>query len=222
MSLAFLLLAAAAHAAATNAAGTLPGAETAAGQDSPVEILGKRIEYRGKEGRAVFTGGVTVTRGTSVLKCDTLETLKGSAEAIARGNVVFKDADRKVDLSCREAQYTHGLKYLQATGDCQLIAGEAAGLTVVTAEFMELEVDSQVAGARGEVRIIQGEAEARCGEARLYGLEDRIVLSGRPLLLNPPHQFECDEAESFFREGKTILKGNVTGTLHAKALKQPK
>lgn len=220
MKLAFILAAATAGAVTANAAAPVPGAEVAFGQDSPVEILGKRIEYSGKEGRALFTGGVTVTRGSSVLKCDTLETLKGSVEAIARGNVSFKDAERKVDLSCREAQYTHGLKYLQASGDCQLVAGEAASLTVVTAEFMELEVDSQVAGARGEVRIIQGEAEARCGEARLYGLEDRIVLSGRPLLLNPPHRFECDEAESFFSEGKTILRGNVTGTLHAKALKQ--
>ncbi len=208
-------------AVAAQAAAPLPDNELAAGPDSPVEILGKRIEYRGKEGRAVFTGGVTVTRGSSVLKCDTLETIKGSTEAIARGNVNFKDSERKVDLTCSEAQYTHGLKYLQASGSCQLIAGEADGLTVVTADFMELEVDSRVAGARGDVKIVQGPAEARCGEARLYGLEDRIVLSGRPLLLNPPHQFECDEAESFFREGRTVLKGNVTGTLHAKALKQP-
>jgi lipopolysaccharide export system protein LptA len=194
---------------------------TVAGEpDIPVEIRGKQVEYRGKEGRAVFSGGVTVIRGSSILKCDTLETIKGSAEAIARGNVFFKDAERKIDLSCREAQYTHGLKYVSASGECQLIAGEGANLTVVTADFMELQVDVQEAGAKGNVRIVQGEAEARCGEAQLYGLEDRIVLRGRPLLLNPPHQFECDEAESFFKQGRTLLMGNVTGSLHAGTIKE--
>jgi lipopolysaccharide export system protein LptA len=188
----------------------------------PVEIRGKKVEYRSREGRAFFSGGVRVKRGTAFLVSDELETLQGASEAIARGHVVFSDEERRMDLTCAELHYVHGLKQVHARTDCRLISGEGVALTVVLADEMDLLVDEREAVARGRVKITQGPNEARCRMAHLYGAEDRLVLSGRPLLLRPPHEFECDEAVTFVKESRTILTGSVRGKLHTERLDELK
>jgi len=188
----------------------------------PVEIHGKRVEYSGRDGKAHFTGGVTVVRGSSTLKCLELDTIRGSNEAMAKGEVVFRDEARKMDLTCDEMHYTHGLRHVVATGKCQLIFGEGGDVTVVTSDEMELFVDTREAIARGNVRVIQGENEALCQEGRLYGLENRVELLGRPKLRRPPHEFECDRMETFFKEGRTILRGSVRGKLNTARLEDLK
>jgi len=184
----------------------------------PVDIRGRQVEYTGREGKAHFSGGVTVTRGTSTLMCDELDTIRGADEAIARGHVVFRDAERKLDLVCDEAHYTHGLARVNASGHCRLVAGAGDDTTVVTANEMEVLVETREALGHGEVRIVQGQDEALCADARLYGAENRVVLTGRPILRRPPHEFECDEMTAFFREGKSILTGSVRGRLVAEHL----
>lgn len=188
----------------------------------PIDIRGKKVRYTGGEGRAVFSGGVRVVRGTSVLTSDELETIRGSNEAVARGNVAFKDAERNLDLTCGEIVYAHGLKRILATRECRLLAGEGADLAVVTSNEMEMFVDKREAIASGEVRITQGENEAVCAKAHLFGTEDRMVLSGRPVLRRPPHEFECDQAVSYFKEGRTILTGSVRGKVHTARLDELK
>lgn len=188
----------------------------------PVDIRGKRVEYRGHEGRAVFSGGVRVVRGPSVLTSDELETIRGANEAVARGHVVFKDAERNLDLTCDELVYTHGLKQVRATGNCHLVAGKSDEVTVVTSDEMEMFVDSREAVAGGDVRIVQGVNEAACAKAHLFGQEERVVLTGRPVLRRPPHEFECDEAVTYFKEGRTVLTGAVKGRLHADRIEELK
>jgi lipopolysaccharide export system protein LptA len=185
-----------------------------------VDIRGRKVEYRAKEGKAVFTGGVVVTRGTSRLESDELETMKDSNEAIARGNVFFRDTERKMDLTCDSAHYEHGLKQVRAKGKCRLKSGDPGDETVVTSDEMEVAADAKEAIARGDVRIVQGSNEAFCSEARLFGNEDRVVLTGRPILRRPPHEFVCDTAVSYFKAGRTVLTGNVKGRLHTARIEE--
>jgi len=163
-----------------------------------------------------------VVRGSSILKCRELDTVRGSNEAMARGDVVFRDEARRMDLTCDEVHYTHGLRQVYATGRCQMIFGEGADVTVVTSDEMELFVETREAIARNNVRVIQGENEALCQEGRLFGLENRVVLLGRPKLRRPPHEFECDQMETFFKEGRTILRGSVKGKLNTARLEDLK
>lgn len=190
-------------------------------QPTPVDIHSKYVDmkYRGKEGWAMFTGGVTVLHGSSKLTSDQLETTGGANdEAFARGNVVFRDSGKKLDLMCDELQYTHGLEQIFAKGNCQLISGEDMDITVVTSDEMEVYVGVREAVAIGSVRILQGENEAVGKRAHLFGDEDRVVLTGRPVLRRPPHEFECDQAITYFKEGRTVLTGTVRGTLHTERL----
>lgn len=186
----------------------------------PVEIRGREVQYTGREGRARFTGGVTVRRGSSTLLCDELETLQGTSEAIARGHVHFLDGERKLDLTCDEALYTHGLARLEASGHCLLLAGDPDDRTTVTAAKMEVLVEPREALAHGGVRIVQGQNEALCTDAHLFGAESRVVLTGRPVLRRPPHEFECDEMTSYFREGRSVLTGSVKGKLAPERLEE--
>jgi hypothetical protein len=151
---------------------------------------------------------VIVVRGSSILKCRELDTVRGSNEAMARGDVVFRDEARRMDLTCDEVHYTHGLRQVYATGRCQMIFGEGADVTVVTSDEMELFVETREAIARNNVRVIQG--------------ENRVVLLGRPKLRRPPHEFECDQMETFFKEGRTILRGSVKGKLNTARLEDLK
>lgn len=191
-------------------AGTRPSSTVT---EIPVEIRGRAVEYTGAEGRAKFTGGVTVTRGSATLVSDELETIQGADEAIARGNVHFTDAERQLDLVCQEAHYTHGMSRLVATGNCVLVAGEGDERTVVGADAMEVLVETREALGHGSVRIVQGDDEATCASAHLYGAENRVVLTGRPVLRRPPHEFECDEMTAYFREGRSVLTGSVKGRI---------
>lgn len=188
----------------------------------PVQIRGRQVVYTGREGRARFTGGVTVTRGSSTLMCDELDTVQGTSEALAKGHVHFRDDEHRLDLLCDEALYTHGLSRLEAKGNCVLLAGEAPELTTVTATAMEVLVESREALAHGGVRIVQGEDEALCADAHLYGAENRVVLTGRPVLRRPPHEFECDQLTTYFREGRSVLTGSVRGRLAPERLEQLK
>jgi len=213
-----VLAAVAAGAEPSGRAAAKPAAKPVQGEQGlnvPVEIRGKRVEYSGREGRVTFTGNVVVTRGTARLLADEVTTLRGTSEASARGNVMLKDAERKIDLTCAEAAYTHGLRQVMASGTCHLIAGEGDSLTVVDSDEMEVFVENKEAIARGNVRIMQGENEAECRLAHLYGKEHRAVLFGDPVLRHPPHEFRSDEVVSFFQEGKLVLNGNVRARIHA-------
>lgn len=202
-------------------AASLPVLAADTAEPTPVDIRSTYVEmkYRGTERWALFTGGVTVLHGSSKLTSDQLETMGGANdEAIARGNVVFQDFEKKLDLMCDELQYTDGLEQMFAKGNCQLISGEGMDVTVVTSDEMEVYVSSREAVAIGAVRIMQGENEAVGKRAHLFGDEDRVVLTGRPILRRPPHEFECDQAVTYFKEGRTILTGAVRGTLHTEQL----
>jgi len=191
---------------------------TATGDDRtalevPVEIRGRKVNYHGNQGSAVFTGGVTVNRGTAQMTCDELETIRGSSEAIARGHVVLVDRERQMDLTCDEVSYAHGLRQADAKGNCQLISGVGDDVTVVTSAVMQIFLDTREATAHENVRIVQGPNEARCTDAHLYGAEDRVVLTGRPVLRHPPHEFVCDQVVTYFKAGRSILTGSVTGRM---------
>jgi len=191
---------------------------TATGDDRaalevPVEIRGRKVNYRGNQGSALFTGGVTVNRGTAQMTCDELETIRGSSEAIARGHVVLVDRERQMDLTCDEVSYAHGLRQADAKGNCQLISGVGDDVTVVTSAVMQIFLDTREATAHENVRIVQGPNEARCTDAHLYGAEDRVVLTGRPVLRHPPHEFVCDQVVTYFKAGRSILTGSVTGRM---------
>ena len=192
---------------------SLSGSALSDGLDLPVTIRGAQVRYTGAEGRAHFTGGVTVVRGTATLFSDELWTLKGSTEAVARGHVRLLDETRTLDLASDELGYTAGLRQVTGKGSCRLLVGVAEGRTTVLSDELELLVDSREATAKGSVRIWQGGSEAICGQARLFAAEDRVVLTGRPVLRRPPHEFECDEVTTWFREGRSVLSGRVQGRL---------
>jgi len=188
----------------------------------PVDIRGNRVEYQGKAGRVIFTGNVVVVRGTSRLTADELTTIKGAGEATARGHVTVKDAEKKIDLTCSEAGYKDGLRYVTASGTCHLIAGEGENLTVVNSDEMELNVDTRDAVARGNVRINQADNEAVCREARLTDQGEKLTLTGEPVLRRPPHEFRAQEVVSFVREGRLVMTGNVQAVLHTGKLSELK
>ena len=179
----------------------------------PVEIRGREVKYTGKAGLAHFTGGVAVVRGSATLVSDELDTIQGAEEAIARGHVRLFDGERMLDLVCDEAHYTHGLARVEASGHCRLFSGAGSDLSTVTADSMEVLVDTREALAHGSVRIVQGDDEAVCTDAHLFGAESRVVLTGRPVLKRPPHEFVCDQMTSYFREGRSVLTGSVKGRL---------
>ena len=219
-----LALVAAAILAAGAAAGAVPvsSSRTATGKSAardteakvPVDIRGNRVEYRGKAGKVSFIGNVVVVRGTSRLTADELTTLKGAGEAVAHGRVTVKDPEKKIDLTCADAEYRDGLRYVKASGTCHLVAGEGENLTVVNSEEMELFVDTRDAIARGNVRINQADNEAECQEGRLTEHGEKLTLTGNPVLRRPPHEFRGDEVVSYIREGKLVMTGNVKAVLH--------
>lgn len=181
--------------------------------DVPLRIRGRQVDYAGREGRAVFTGEVVVVRASSTLWADRLETLRGTEEATASGHVRFTDTERLLVLTCDTLRYANGLRQVAASGGCRMVTGVGPDATTVTADEMEVFVEKREATARGDVRILQAGSEALCREAHLYGAEDRAVLTGRPVLRRPPHEFECDEATTWFKEGRSLLRGAVRGRL---------
>ncbi len=198
------------------------GAAPAKGKEPfiPVEIRGNQVEYSGREGKVVFRGDVTVKRGSATLHSDELVTLRGPNEAVARGHVSVKDTERSTDLTCDEVTYTHGMRNVKASGTCHLISGEGDEMTIVSSDEMEVVIEKREAVARGRVRIEQGPNGAECGEARLYGSANRLVLVGSPVLRHPPHEFRADEVISYFKEGRVVLNGNVRATLHTGRLEE--
>lgn len=203
---------------AANAPAGAPARPAVAELKVPVEIRGSRVRYMDKAGRAVFTGGVRVVRGTSTLTADSLQTLRGPNEAEAAGHVTFDDRTRQVALTCDAVRYANGLREIAARGACVLLIGNGDQSATVTSDRMELLVDAREAHAHGHVRIVQGDNEARSEEARLYGADDTMVLTGAPVLRRSPHEFVCVEARFDTRRDRTLLLGPVTGTLHANRL----
>ncbi len=181
----------------------------------PVEIRGAGVRFLDREGRAEFTGGVTVLRGTSTLTADSLQTIRGPNEAAVRGHVVFADAARGVRMTCDEARYAHGLRHILARGHCALTLGSGAESSTVTSDEMELFVDAREALAHGGVRIVQGENEARSADAHLLGAESRVILTGAPVLRRAPHEFACVRADYDLKSRITVLQGPVSGRLHS-------
>lgn len=101
--------------------------------DEPIQIEADKLEVADSEGTAVFSGNVSVTQGTTLLKTDRLKVFYGrdsNGRSGPGGNV------RKIE----------------AQGQVAVRSGDQ----VASAEKAEVDMESQIASLSGNVSVSQG------------------------------------------------------------------
>ncbi len=163
-------------------------------------------EYYPDEKRAVFTGAVEVRDSVSRLRCDRLEYFETDDRSIATGNVsvvqfsdgttVFGDSLVNFDREGRSiVEKNPRLMQIDSS------AGGTVDTFLVESDRMEsLEQPENRMIALGNVRMARSNLSATCRGAVFHVDEDRITLTGEPVVWHEGNQLTGDSIFIMVRE----------------------
>lgn len=83
------------------------------------------------------------------------------------------------------------------------------------AEYSRVERNIEKITAEGNIRVIQGEKEARAARAVFYNLEQRIVLTGGADLVQGENTVQGDTVTIYLRENRSVVTGGKEGRVRA-------
>jgi lipopolysaccharide export system protein LptA len=63
--------------------------------------------------------------------------------------------------------------------------------------------------ASGRVHIIQGDREARCGQAEVFPREDRVILKDNPMIIDHRSDWTCVGRELVMLRGERRIQGEA-------------
>lgn len=156
-----------------------------------VAVSSDELEIRPGVATSLFTGHVLASQGKDILRADEIELAGDTGEMRGRGGVrVVRTAvatgtspGRTIELGGGDMSFAPGSRTLTLAGRAYVRLPEArleAG--TVSAVFGRTGGDLEALAARGAVVVAKGLYEGR-GEAASYGAaDDRLVLTGKPVL----------------------------------------
>jgi lipopolysaccharide export system protein LptA len=156
-----------------------------------VAVSSDELEIRPGVATSLFTGRVLASQGKDTLRADEIELAGDTGEMRGRGGVrVVRTAaatgpspGRTIELGGGDMSFAPGSRTLTLAGRAYVRLPEArleAGS--VSAVFGRTGGDLEALAARGAVVVAKGRYEGR-GEAASYGAaDDRLVLTGKPVL----------------------------------------
>lgn len=185
-------------------------------------------EYYPDEQRAVFTGNVEVVDSASHLRCARLEYFEKDERSIATGQVsvlqrsdattVFGDSLVNLDLEGRSVVEKNPM-LMQVDSSS---SGVVDTFLVMSDRMESLDDSVRTMIARGNVRMARSNLSAVCEDAVFDVAEDRITLTGEPVVWHEGNQLTGDSIFIQVRDRRlnsVLVRGHAMAISRADSLR---
>lgn len=165
--------------------------------DEKTTITAKKMTVRNQENKAIFEGAVVLTRGPLVVHSDTMVMLY-------QGKVDAATSSGAQTASCGSSETASRGK--SAAGRDHKPDASQAMPTVSDRKVCLIE-------ASGNVTIEKDEGRAVCGKAVFYQDEEKIVLTGDPVVWQRGTRVSGQKITMFLAEDRSVVEGGSQVTI---------
>jgi len=146
-------------------------------------------------------GHVVIVHGNTIITCDEAYSYEAEKLATLLGNVKVKDNTQNYTLTSGYAEYHRGEKLSVATKSPRLILERDRPITI-TADIMRMWMDQDYGEAASDVKIVSEDVEGYGQKLKHFGKEDKIELSGKPVVNQGDSRLAGDVITLFLEEEK--------------------
>lgn len=188
-----------------------PG-EKKEGEEEPYHVEADVTEGYYSAGNQVLhgVGNVVIVHGGTTITCDEAYSYEADKLATLLGNVRVKNETQKYTLTSGYAEYHRDEKLSVATQSPRLVLERDRPVTI-TADIMRLWADNDYGEAAGDVKIVSEDVVGYGQILKRFGKEDRIELSGKPVVHQKDSRLAGDVI-TLFLEGDKLRRALAEGS----------
>ncbi len=156
-------------------------------------------------------GNVVIVHGGTTITCDEAYSYEAENLATLLGNVTVKNKVKKYTLTSGYAEYRRDEKLSIATKSPKLVLEKDRPITV-TADIMRIWTDEEYGEAAGDVKVVSEDIEGYGQKLKYFGKEDRLELSGKPVVRQEDSRLAGDVITLYLVDEKlrrAIAKGDA-------------
>jgi lipopolysaccharide export system protein LptA len=146
-------------------------------------------------------GHVVIVHSGTTITCDEAYSYEAQNLATLLGNVKIKNDVEKYTLTSGYAEYRRDEKLSIATKTPRLVIERERPITI-TSDIMRMWSDEDYGEAAGDVKVVSEDVEGYGQKLKYFGKEDRIELSGKPVVHQGDSRLAGDVITLFLREEK--------------------
>ena len=182
---------------------TEPGAKKKEGAEEPYHVEADVTEGYYTAGDQVLhgIGNVVIVHAGTTSTCDEAYSYEADKLATLLGNVTVKNDVKKYTLTSGYAEYRRDDKLSVATKSPRLVLERDRPITI-TADIMRMWTDEDYSEAAGDVKIVSEDVEGYGQKLKYFGKEDRVELSGKPVVRQKDSRLAGDVITLFLAEEK--------------------
>jgi lipopolysaccharide export system protein LptA len=182
------------------------------GAEEPYHVEADVTEGYYSAGNQVLhgVGNVVIVHGGTTITCDEAYSYEADKLATLLGNVRVRNKEQKYTLTSGYAEYRRDEKLSVATKNPRLVLERDRPVTI-TADIMRLWADDDYGEAAGDVKIVSEDVEGYGQKLKRFGKEDRIELSGKPVVHQKDSRLAGDLI-TLFLEGEKLRRAVADGS----------
>ena len=182
------------------------------GAEEPYHVEADVTEGYYSAGNQVLhgVGNVVIVHGGTTITCDEAYSYEADKLATLLGNVRVRNKEQKYTLTSGYAEYRRDEKLSVATKNPRLVLERDRPVTI-TADIMRLWADDDYGEAAGDVKIVSEDVEGYGQKLKRFGKEDRIELSGKPVVHQKDSRLAGDVI-TLFHEGDKLRRAVADGS----------
>lgn len=154
-------------------------------------------------------GHVLITHGDTVINCDEIYSYEAKKMSTLIGNVRVVDKVKKYTLTSGYAEYYEEKKFVTATKSPVLVIRKDREVTI-TGDLMQMWTAEEYGEAVGNVHLVSRDVEGNGERLKYFGKDDRIELSGTPVVRQNDSRLAGDLI-TLFLEGEQAKRAIVEG-----------
>ncbi|MGD8718803.1 MAG: LptA/OstA family protein [Candidatus Zixiibacteriota bacterium] len=169
-------------------------------------------------------GNVVIIHGDTTITCDEAYSYEKKNLATLIGNVKVRDKVQEYTLTSGYAEYKRDKKLSVATKSPKLVLEKDNPITI-TSDIMRMWTADEYGEAAGNVKIVSEDVEGFGRKLKYFGKEDRVRLSGDPVVLQEDSRLAGDVITMFLEKEKlrrTVVEGSARLLYFSRASEEEK
>jgi lipopolysaccharide export system protein LptA len=194
--------------------GEKTGPPTATKEEQPYHVEADVTEAYTVGGDRVLhgIGHVVIVHGDTTINCDEAYSYEAKKMSTLLGNVRVNDKVQKYTLTSGYAEYYEADKKAVATRGPVLVLHRDREITI-TGDLMQMWTAEEYGEAVGNVHLVSEDVEGDGQKLKYFGKEDRIELSGTPVVRQKDSRLAGDLITLYLEEDK-VKRSVVDGSAH--------
>jgi lipopolysaccharide export system protein LptA len=186
------------------------GAETK--EEEPYHVEADVTEGYYSAGNQILhgIGNVVIVHGDTTITCDEAFSYEEKNLATLLGNVRVRDQVQNYTLTAGYVEYHRAEKLSVATKSPRLVLERDRPITI-TSDLMRMWSETEYGEAAGNVKVVSEDVEGYGQKLKYFGKEDRIELSGQPVVRQEDNRL-AGELITLYLVDEKLRRARVDGS----------